>query len=373
MAPSTAPASLGCVLVVGGCGFLGHHIVRQLAEAAEARSVAVLDVRTARNRVDSAKVAYHEGDITSAASLLPIFQQVRPDVVIHTASPVASAGVDRELFQRVNVDGTRALIEVAGRTGVRAFVYTSSASVVSDGVTDLVNADERWPYVPRERQTEFYTQTKADAEDFVLKATRSPAHNGMQTLALRPAGIFGEGDAQAIPGFMLAYRNGRTGFQLGRNDNLFDWTYVGNAAAAHVLAAAALLASHAADTLPPPEARVDGEAFFVTNDAPVYFWDLPRAVWRLAGDSTGTDVWVLSEGVGLFLSSVVEAVGGLLGKKMAPTRQQVGFSCRTRYYSCDKAKARLGYAPRVGLQEGVRRSVAWFLEKEAAEAAKKAQ
>ncbi len=188
----------------------------------------------------------------------------------------------------------------------------------------------------------------------------------MLTLSLRPAGIIGEGDVQNIPSVLRAYRKGQTKFQLGPNTNLFDFTYVGNAAAAHILAAAALMRSYAMlPTTPLDTERVDGEAFFITNDEPVYFWDFPRTVWRAAGDQTDIkDVWCIPRAGALAIAGLMELVMAPLGKKPNLTRQIVRYSCMTRYYSCQKAKDRLGYKPSVGLEEGVRRAVRWFEEQE---------
>lgn len=156
---STKPkAPLGRVLVIGGCGFLGHHIVSLLHDRYNC-TISVLDLRTTRNRHDSKDITYHDGDITSLESLLSVFNSIKPDVVIHTASPVAITGTN-ELFYKVNVNGTRCVVEACQKTGVKALVFTSSASVISDQTTDLVNADERWPIIPEKLQREYYSWTK---------------------------------------------------------------------------------------------------------------------------------------------------------------------------------------------------------------------
>ena len=158
-------------------------------------------------------------------------------------------------------------------------------------------------------------------------------------------------------------RSNRTHFQIGANDNLFDFTYVANAAHAHVLAAAALLATPAA-TVPLDTERVDGEAFFVTNGEPVYFWDFPRAAWRVAAPlmrkpapADRAEVWELSGGFAMGLGALMEAVFWVLGRKPSLTRQQARYSCQARYFCIEKARKRLGYRPIVSLEEGIRRGV----------------
>ncbi len=172
-ATTAADQDLGSVLVIGGCGFLGHHIVQQLYAQQNAHtssatgqphsSLSVLDLRTTRNRLpESSGVRYFDGDITSPESIAPVFAKVRPAVVIHTASPpvIAATSTSRALYYNVNVVGTGNLLEAAAEHGVKAFVYTSSASVVADGRSDLVNADERWPYVEEGKGFDDYGMTK---------------------------------------------------------------------------------------------------------------------------------------------------------------------------------------------------------------------
>jgi len=154
---------LGTVLVTGGCGFLGHHIVRLLLERYTAPStrVEVLDLRTANNRFEGAN--YHEGDLTNEVALRGILKAVKPDVIIHTASPVflgAGGQAARDLAYKVNVVGTQTLLTEAKDAGVKAFVYTSSASVINDTRTNVINADERWSLVRGALQKDYYSDTK---------------------------------------------------------------------------------------------------------------------------------------------------------------------------------------------------------------------
>ena len=365
------------VLVIGGCGFLGRHIVSQLLEPSTC-NVSVLDLRMTNNRLPGA--TYYDADITSAEAVRSVLEKVRPQIIIHTASPTAmqdnaSAAQKRgakALYHKVNVEGTRTLVEQAGEIGgVKAFVYTSSASVVHDGHSDLINADERWPVLRAPRQKDAYSESKGIAEELVLAANRK--HGDMLTVALRPAGIFGEGDMQMIPNMLLAYQKGQTRFQLGGNENLFDFTYVGNVAYAHILAAVALMDTHALTTQPLDHEKVDGEAFFITNGQPVYFWDWARTIWKVAGDETTPEqTWKIEKGLGLQLATIIEWLFWFAGGRTPNlTRQKVNYSCMTRYYCVDKARKLFGYEPKWGLEEAALRSVRWFQERDAKEGMEK--
>lgn len=192
MASEAETLEIGTVLVVGGCGFLGWHIVDQLLNfpsetdpsAAIPKlqgdpkfdcpplskrypkykaTVSVVDLRTTNNRLPGA--SYYDGDITSVESMMEVFRKVKPDVVIHTASPSMLEG-NKPLLRKVNVDGTRTLLQVAGGEHgdwggkCKAFVYTSSSSVVHDTQSDLINVTEEWPYIRGDLQREYYSETK---------------------------------------------------------------------------------------------------------------------------------------------------------------------------------------------------------------------
>ncbi|KAI9698345.1 MAG: erg26, C-3 sterol dehydrogenase [Bogoriella megaspora] len=371
------PQLVGHVLVTGGCGFLGSHIVELLSSQPNVSKISVLDLSTTKNRID--KVEYHDGDITNADSVKSLFEKTKPDVIIHTASPIFNANKP-ELMYKVNVDGTKALIKASQETGVKAFVYTSSASVISDTKADVIYADERYSICSGPSQPEYYTTTKALAESHVLSSNRTPSN--FYACALRPAGLFGPRDVQLLPPMLAVLKSGRTNFQLGPNDNLFDFTYVVNAAHAHVLAATALLATPRGSNsmIPLDTERVDGEAFFITNDEPIYFWDFARTVWKYGvqmmnpkpptpPDLENKRPWEIGGELALTLGSILEWVYWALGRKPSLTRQQARYSCMARYHSVDKARRRLGYKPLVGLEEGIRRGVEDLVGKDKLQAA----
>lgn len=345
------------VLVVGGCGFLGHHIVSQLLK--KNAQVSVLDFNLDRNRFDA--VDYHSANIAVKSDVERVLNKIRPQVIIHTASPTAMAS-NSALYYAVNVDGTRNLLECArDQKTVNAFVYTSSASVVHDTVSNLVNADESFPLLFLPIQKEVYGHTKALADDLV-RDFNSPKQ-GLLTVCLRPAGIFGEGDMNTLTKMIENAQAGKNKYQVGSGENLFDWTYVANAASAHLLASEALLTATSSDKSSGPQ--VAGEAFFITNGDPMPFWDFVRAIGEAAGHPVRKeDVWVIPQGLGLAMALIAEWIVWLLsfGKQTSTmNRAGIRYSCLTRTYCIDKARTRLGYNPKVDMKEGIRRSADWWL------------
>lgn len=297
-------------------------------------------------------VQYFAGDITDPADIERVFSALRPTVTFHCAGAmtVGRAAVPQALVRRVNVDGTRLLLEASKRFGAKAFVFTSSASVAQKydgGFRDLIDCDEAAPTVEEEDGGLIYARTKAAAERLVLAAD-DPA--GMSTVSLRPAVIFGERDSDQIPHMVAASRAGRGKVQIGSGDNLFSVTYAGNSADAHLLAAARLLEAD--------PAGVAGEAFFITNGAPVPFWDFARAIQRAAGDTTTPDqIRILDPTVAYCIAWIWERVAWFTGSKPMLSTAIVKYVTMNRWYNISKAKERLGYRPKVDWEEGVRRGV----------------
>ncbi|KJX96733.1 hypothetical protein TI39_contig603g00023 [Zymoseptoria brevis] len=192
---------LGTVLVTGGSGGLANQILLLLLTSRRVCShLHSLDLRPPPEPING--VQYHTAGLTDEAAIRQLFESIRPDVVIHCANPRFDA--PKHVMHKVNVDGTRILISAAKDSGTKAFVYTSSASVISDAWTDLRGADGSFPLVMGDRQPEFYTHTKAQAETHVLSQNRSATHPNFLITAIRPSGIFGCGDSYVIPGIIAA-------------------------------------------------------------------------------------------------------------------------------------------------------------------------
>ncbi|OBZ78021.1 Sterol-4-alpha-carboxylate 3-dehydrogenase, decarboxylating [Grifola frondosa] len=309
-------------LVIGGGGLLGHHIVELLLARGEP-SVAVFDVVAAS--FDS-RVQVFAGDILDVQRLTEVVKSCAATCIIHTAAILQ--GPSRQVQFQVNVTGTENVIKVALACGVTKLVYTSSASVVFDG-RDQNGIDETLPYP--EKFFDTYNETKAIAETAVLKAN---GQDGLNTASLRVAGLFGPGDRVTIPAFMEVLERGRTGSQIGDNTNLFDWTYIKNAAYAHLLAADRLDPAH------PKHALVAGQAFFISNGEPRPWWDFPRAIWKAAGHVPNRTI-----GTQPFLS-----------------RFRVTYVCTARWCNITKARKALDYEPIVSLDDGIQETVKWWKE-----------
>lgn len=348
------------VLVTGGCGFIGHHIISKLLESEPNCQLSVLDADVDRNQFPS--VAYYRCNISSKDQVQHILQKVKPQVIFHTECPPASPDIP-SLFEKIIVLGTRNVLEAALAVGtVKAFVYHSSSSVTHDNVSECVDMKESAPYLRYPQQKRAYSLARVAAEELVIAANRQ---SGMLTGVIRPCTPFGEGDYEHLAKVIAQAESGKAKFQVGDGRNLFDYVYVGNLVHGHVLLAKALLKASSLPRVPESE-RVDGEAFQITNDEHWFFWDFTRAVAaKLGRPVRKEEIVVIPKAVGLLMALLTESIVWILslGKRQSDmTVEAIRYSTITKTVNIDKAKRLLCYRPIFTTQEGLDRSVAWFME-----------
>jgi sterol-4alpha-carboxylate 3-dehydrogenase (decarboxylating) len=351
--------ALQSVLVTGGGGFVGYHIVSKILETEPTCRISVLDLPSLLPRFPT--VQYFDVDVSSKQDVLTTLQKIQPRVIFHAACTY-SLSLPAETHSRINTQGTINVLEAAQTLScVKAFIYHSSSSVIEDGASPLLNARETAPVLLAPRQKFPYPLSKAVAESYVLSANRQ---RGILTASLRPAGTFGEADTEMMEKLLGVARSGRAHVQMGDGKNLYDFLYVGNLAHAHLLAAQALLRASSLPGTADDDHRVDGEAFHITNDEPWLFWEFTRAVAREAGYPVRTEeIRVIPTWVGMVMAFVAEWVVWMVsaGKRESNmTRYGVRYSCLTRTLNIDKAKRRLGYRPVFGMQEALERTVKSF-------------
>jgi nucleoside-diphosphate-sugar epimerase len=282
-----------------------------------------------------------EMDLSTEEDLSPLCEGV--DAVFHTA---AKAGIwgSRQSFFEINVTATQRLVGAARVAGVSRFVHTSSPSVVfSRGHHALGATEDQCPYP--QSYTAHYPETKALAEQFVL-SQNAP---GFAVTALRPHLIWGPGDPHLLPRLVDRHRRGRL-VQVGSGTKV-SFTFVENAARAHVQACDALT-----DAARPPA----GRAYFVTDDEPVDFWVFANTL--LTGLGLGRVRRRVPYMVARAAASAAAGVWEVLGLDGEPpmTPFVVDQLAHSHWYSSAAAKRDFGYAPTVGHEEALRRTLEAF-------------
>ncbi|KAL8857269.1 MAG: hypothetical protein Q9178_006195 [Gyalolechia marmorata] len=146
-----------------------------------------------------------------------------------------------------------------------------------------------------------------------------------------------------IPALHACIEKGETPFIIGNGLNMWDVTFVGNVADAHVLAMENLLSTKTAA----------GQTFFISNQQPIPFRDFCRAVCKCFGHYPPFQVKI-PQRLATFVGSVAEWATWLTGNEATLSRGSVQDACQVRYCSGVKAREVLGYKPRVSIEEAIR-------------------
>lgn len=302
------------VLVTGGAGFIGSHIVQRLLE--HGHDVAVLD-NFSRGKEENLPpgVRLYRADITSW-EIGEIFAKEQPECVIHQAAQidVRRSVADPVTDASVNILGSINLLEQCRRTGVRKVVYASSAAVYGD--PQILPVPEEHPILA----TSGYGVSKHTVEHYLEVYRRL---YGLDYTVLRYANVYGprqdplgEGGVVAIFAYRIARRLAVTVF--GDGEQTRDYVYVGDVADANLLA-------------------------------------LTQGSGEVLNVSTGVEV-----SVNQLLEILQELAGRKVEVQYAPERPG-----EIRRSALDNARARrvLGWRPQVSLRQGLEQVLAYEMSR----------
>lgn len=323
------------VLVTGGGGFLGGHIIRVLLK----RQYTVTNLsRNLYPELEEIGVKTIQLDLCEENKVNQL-DLSSFDAIFHVA---ALAGVwgKYEKYYSINYLGTKNLMNKAILDKVKHFIYTSTPSVVF-GRDDIRNGDESLCYP--DHYLTAYAKTKSMAEELILNQTE------INTVALRPHLIWGPGDPHILPRLKEKARLGRLK-RVGQGDNLVDVIYVENAAKAHVDALEGLIKNSA----------LSGNAYFIGQEDPVNLWDFINTL--LTKSKLEPIESSISYKNAYRLGYVLEKIYKFIGitKPEPPMTRFVATQlAKNHYFSHAKAKNDFGYVPSITTSEGLRRT---FLE-----------
>ncbi len=314
------------VLVTGGAGFIGRAVTAALRD----RGVEVVGL----DRVADAASGIVAGDITEPADWAWALEGC--DAVIHAAAVVSNA-VDLDDQWRVNVLGTRSVIEAASAAGVRRFVQLSSVRAFSD-TQFPPGVAESHPVRPDGNP---YVDTKVAGEQVALQAH---AAGELEVVVIRPGDVYGPGSEPWVLKPLAVIRSGQ--FMLpAMGKGIHSPVYVDDLVAGLVLAV-----SHPAAA---------GQVFTISGGEGVtsreYFGYLVRFAGRRGPIVVPT--WL-----GVALAEIADRANRLLRRRSEVNATSMRYLARPGTYSIQKARDVLGYEPKVSLPEGMRRTELWLRE-----------
>jgi len=303
------------VLVTGGAGFIGSHIVDQCIAAGH--EVAIVDnlweEGGGKTQNLNARATFYRADVTDEATLSRIFDEVHPEIVSHQAAQhsVAISTKNPQLDARVNVLGLLNVLTNCTRTGTRKIVFASSGATY--GTPAYLPINEETPQRPESP----YGITKLVTEHYLRYWQEA---NGLTYTALRYGNVFGprqdpNGEAGVIAIFAKRFLNHDSVRIDWDGEQQKDYVYVEDVARANLLALE----------------KGDNEIFCIGTGRGASVNELYRVLEKITGYSP----------------EIVRA----------PKRPG---DIYLAYFDASKAARVLGWKPQETLEEGIRKTVDFF-------------
>jgi len=296
-------------------------------------SALVRDEGPAAAALERAGVALVRGDVRDPAAVAAATADV--DVVYHIAAMYRQAGLPDETYRAVNATAVREIIEAAARAGVTRVVHCSTVGVHGDIAHPPANEDA--PLDPGD----IYQVTKLEGEDLAREAgTRL----GIDVTIVRPTGIYGPGDRRLLKLFRGVAR--RRWVTLGAGDIYYHLTFIDDLVDGFHLCATHPAAANRTYILAGGEVTtLNALVALVAEGAGVPAPTLHLPVWPFHA-----------------AGAACEAICAPLGLEPPIYRRRVDFFTKSRAFDITRARTEIGFAPRVGLREGILRTLNWYRE-----------
>lgn len=308
------------VLVTGAGGFIGSHLAERLVhEGAEVRAFVHYNALGTYGWLDESKAQSRmkivPGDVTDFGSVLDAAKGV--DIIFHLAALIGIpySYVAPRSYVRTNIEGTLNILEAARTHGVQRVVHTSTSEVYGTALQVPIKESHAL------QGQSPYSATKIGADKLAESYFRS---FGLPVVTVRPFNTFGERQSQRaiIPTIISGLLSGSE-LELGNLHPTRDFNFVGNTVDGMVLAGLA--------------PGVHGETINLGSGEEIAIGDLVRLVGELLG-----------------VAPRVKKVG----ERVRPGDSEV----ERLLADVEKAKAKLGWMPKISLREGLERTISWIRE-----------
>jgi nucleoside-diphosphate-sugar epimerase len=324
-------------LVTGATGFLGSALITELLRRQPGEEIRVL----AR---DEAKARRQFGDaVTIIAGEINDWEQVRravdgAGIIYHLAGRLYHPSTPANLYYQTHVEGTRNLLAACeGQSQLRRIVHCSTTGV--HGVTGSTPAAEDAPFAP----TNPYEETKLQGELLVLRAYKE---RGLPVSVVRPGLVYGPGDLHLLS-FFSAIKKGLPCLIDG-GKALIHPIYIDDMTEAFLLCA--------------ERPQAIGRSYNIAGERPVSFRGLVSSIARALGKPSPG--WSIPLWLANLASDCFTMLPGCKGENAPLTRSRVQFLTNSRVYDISRARRELGFAPRVGLEEGIKYTAQWYQKHE---------
>ncbi len=324
---------MGKILVTGGTGFLGSHLIDRLVREGEKVRVLIRPTSSLKYISDHIKnnsVEIVTGDLTDPESLKIACQQI--SAIFHTAA-VIDLSKSKETFEAINIDALDNLVEIACNHRVRRFIYVSTIG------------SYKWQQSPIDENVEqqpsnIYELSKLEGENIVMRAHRN---RGLEAVIIEPSAIYGPRARIVVPE-MLWYIQRSWMPMIDGGQKRLNMVYVTDVVDSLLLAYR--------------KQEATGERFIIGSDESYTYKEILDTLAEILGLQPLR--WSIPYDIAKFISTLIGYFSKLFNIDTLPLWNYIDYMATDLVINIEKAESILGYKPRVKLYEGLINTVNWF-------------
>lgn len=327
------------ILITGGTGFIGSRLVKTLCRGGHQVTCLIRGTSSPVkiHQLQNLGVRLVHGDLTTDRIKLPH----GIDIVFHLAALVSHRYSSYDPYRRVNVDGTRNLVEKLAGSGIQKFIFVSSIAAIGRVKTETGLVDENVqcnPVTP-------YGRSKLEAEKLLLKYHRTC---GTPVIILRAPTVYGPGGKdglfETIRFVAEKIKRGRPIVYIGRGDTLTSLCYIDNLIKALYLAM---------------QSDCVGEIFHVDDGKPYTAREIITVVSQILGSAPSA--LYLPKSLLLGVAIAEEIFHHILGLKLSGlSREKLETISMSLAFDITKARKLLGYRPDSNFPELAKTTIKWY-------------
>ncbi|HFD80522.1 MAG TPA: NAD(P)-dependent oxidoreductase [Gammaproteobacteria bacterium] len=323
------------VFITGGTGFIGSRLA--IESRARGHTVHLLGQTNTPAEEENRRLLERHGITTTLGSVLEKDKLVELargcDVVFHLAAAQHEANVPDEHFYKVNVEGTRNMLEASLEGGVKRFVHGSTIGVYGSAMEGEIDEETAL------RPNNIYGVTKREGEQLALSFDEK-----LPVSVVRISETYGPGDRRLLKLFKAIQKN--VFFVIGKGENKHQLIYVDDLIEGMYLAATTPAAVGQVFVLAGPEVLST------------------RQMVDTVAECLGTRIPGLHAPMLPFLTAavVMEKTLGPLGIQPPLHRRRLDFFRKSFFFSRDKAENVLGFTPKTDFRSGVKKTADWYRE-----------
>lgn len=322
------------ILVTGGTGFIGSYFIPLLLNNGHSVKLLVRDIQKAQ-KLFGDTCTYCIGDVTEYNQIAGCCDGI--DVVYHlvakSGNELPSTDNFKE-FRRINIGGTKNIVQEAKKGHVKRFIYVSSTAAMGlvrdKPISERSKCD---PYLP-------YQVSKYEAEEFLRKEFEE---NSFPVLIARPSKVYGVGENSYS--YMTIAKMCKQGLiiKAGKGKNLTSNIYVSDLAEG---------------LLKMLDMGVVGETYILSSKESIGYIETANIIAECIGKKL--KVICIPERIMILLAFLYERLMILLKHRPIVTKRNIEMTINDRVYNISKAEEELGYVNNVSMKDGIKRTIEWY-------------